>query len=111
MSNICFSHMLHISYVKRVKVYMYEVHIYTSCIPHLFMSLLAICTRYKCRMETSRNKVMASKTVIRSSSVTTSQLGEMSDQSITYTACSCQSVLVVNQNHIWYSYLHLVIQY
>ena len=60
--------------------------------------LLASCSRYKCRMETSRNKVMTSKTVIRSSSVTMSELGGMSDQSIKYTACWCKSVLLVVVN-------------
>ena len=42
--------------------------------------LLASRTRCKCPMETSWNKVITSKTVIRSSSITRSRFGEMSDQ-------------------------------
>ena len=42
--------------------------------------LLASHTRCRCHMETSRNKVVTSKTVIRSSSATRSRLSELSDQ-------------------------------
>ena len=42
--------------------------------------LLASRTRCKCAMKTSRNKVITSKTVIRSSSVTRSPVSGMSDQ-------------------------------
>ena len=43
-------------------------------------SLMASRTRCKCPIETSRNKVITSKTVIRSSSVTRSRFSELSDQ-------------------------------
>ena len=58
-----------------------QVLFYTG--PSVRMSkrpLLASCTRCKYPTETSWNKVMASKTVIRYSSVISSRLGEMSDQ-------------------------------
>ena len=42
--------------------------------------LLASRNRCKCAMETPRNYVITSKTVMRSSSVTRSQFSEMSDQ-------------------------------
>ena len=46
------------------------------------VSVLCLASRTRCKwpMETSRNKVITSKTVIRSSSVIRSQLGEMFDQ-------------------------------
>ena len=51
-----------------------------TCVRRSKRPLLASCIRCKCPVETSWNKVITSKTVIRSSLVTRSRFSEMSDQ-------------------------------